>query len=135
MKIDGACHCGKITYEAEVDPEGSRICHCTDCQTIGGTAFRMVVPSLENAFRVTSGNPKIYIKIAESGNRRVQAFCGDCGTHLYASPAGDGSKTYNIRTGTARQRDQLLPKMQIWHRSAQPWLAEIASIRKLEKQQ
>jgi len=21
MKIDGGCHCGKITYEAEIDPE------------------------------------------------------------------------------------------------------------------
>jgi hypothetical protein len=25
MKIDGACHCGKITYEAEVDPERARM--------------------------------------------------------------------------------------------------------------
>ena len=45
MKIEGACHCGAIAYEAEVDPEGSRVCHCTDCQTIGGAAFRQVVPT------------------------------------------------------------------------------------------
>ena len=32
MKIDGGCHCGAITYEAEVDPEKTSICHCTDCQ-------------------------------------------------------------------------------------------------------
>jgi hypothetical protein len=43
MHIDGACHCGKITYEAEVDPEAVGICHCTDCQTLSGTAFRTVV--------------------------------------------------------------------------------------------
>lgn len=25
MKIDGGCHCGAITYEAEVDPEKTSI--------------------------------------------------------------------------------------------------------------
>ena len=32
MKIDGGCHCGYITYEAEADPANAMICHCTDCQ-------------------------------------------------------------------------------------------------------
>lgn len=134
MKIDGGCHCGKITYEAEVDPDGARICHCTDCQTMGGTAFRMVVPSRADGFRITSGTPKIYVKIAESGNPRAQAFCPDCGTHLYASPAGDGPKVYNVRTSTVRQRDRIVPQFQGWHRSAQRWLPELASIPKVETQ-
>ena len=34
MKIDGHSHCGKITFETEVDPTAFTICHCTDCQTI-----------------------------------------------------------------------------------------------------
>ena len=135
MKIEGGCHCGRITYEADVEPEGSRICHCTDCQTIGGSAFRMVVPSVKDSFRVTAGELKVYVKIAESGNPRVQAFCGDCGTHIYASNTGDGPKVYNIRTGTVRQRDQLAPRFHIWYRSAQPWLAGMDTIRKYEKQQ
>jgi hypothetical protein len=32
MQLTGGCHCGHITYEAEVDPETVRVCHCTDCQ-------------------------------------------------------------------------------------------------------
>jgi hypothetical protein len=32
MKIDGACHCGYITYVAEIDPDNVGLCHCTDCQ-------------------------------------------------------------------------------------------------------
>jgi hypothetical protein len=43
MKIDGRCHCGQITYEAEVEPNAMFICHCTDCQTLTGTAYRAVV--------------------------------------------------------------------------------------------
>jgi len=34
MRIDGRCHCGFITYEAEIDPEMALICHCTDCQPV-----------------------------------------------------------------------------------------------------
>ena len=30
MKIDGGCHCGYITYEAEADPQKAFICQCTD---------------------------------------------------------------------------------------------------------
>lgn len=134
MKIDGACHCGKIAYEAEVDVDGARMCHCTDCQTIGGSAFRMVVPSQPDAFRLTSGEPRIYVKIAESGNPRAQAFCPDCGTHIYASPSGEGPKIYNIRTSTVRQRDWITPKFQIWHRSAQSWLPQLSALRKVETQ-
>jgi Glutathione-dependent formaldehyde-activating enzyme len=40
MKVTGGCHCGQITYEAEIDPATVRVCHCTDCQKLTGTAFR-----------------------------------------------------------------------------------------------
>lgn len=132
MKVDGACHCGKITYEADVDPSGARVCHCTDCQTMGGTAFRMVVPSQIDRFRITAGEPRIYVKTAESGNRRAQAFCPDCGTHIYASPAGDGPKVFNVRTSTIRQRDRIVPQFQGWHRSTLGWLPELGNIPKVE---
>lgn len=80
MKIDGSCHCGAIAFEAEIDPERVRVCHCSDCQKLSGTAFRVVAPCDEPAFRLTRGAPRIYVKIAESGSRRQQAFCGDCGS-------------------------------------------------------
>ena len=80
MKVTGGCHCGHITYEAEVDPATVRVCHCTDCQKLTGTAFRTNVASLPGTFRLMSGSPKIYIKTAESGNKRAHGFCPECGT-------------------------------------------------------
>ena len=128
MKIDGGCHCGNITYEAEVDPEKATICHCTDCQSLSGAAFRTVVVSLVDAFTLLSGEPKMYAKIGGSGAKRIQAFCPDCGSQIYATSVGDGPKIYGIRLGTVRQRDELPPKRQIWHRSAQKWLADLGAI-------
>lgn len=134
MKIDGGCHCGAIAYEAEIDPDMVSICHCTDCQTLSGTAFRVVIFTPADNFRLTRGMPKTYVKIAESGNRRAQAFCAECGTPIYATSAdGTPPAAYGIRVGTARQRDQLRPKRQIWHRSAVAWLPDMEGLATKEK--
>jgi hypothetical protein len=134
MKIDGSCHCGHIAYEAEVDPAKVTLCHCTDCQILTGTAFRWTVPATRENFRLLRGEPKVYIKTAESGNRRAQAFCPECGTPIYASTATD-RQVFGIRAGTARQREQLLPKKQIWCRSAQQWAMAAGSVRPQEPMQ
>ena len=132
MKVDGGCHCGYITYEAEVDPGAVTICHCTDCQTLSGTAFRTVVRAPHAGFLITRGEPKQYIKTAESGNKRVQAFCGECGTPIYS--AAPDFAAYNIRLGTARQRAELAPRVQIWSGSALPWLPELGGVRRTERE-
>ena len=123
MKVDGGCHCGFIRYEAEVDPEKTMICHCSDCQTLSGTAFRTVVPVPKAHFRLLKGQPKIYVKTAESGSKRAQAFCPECGTPIYASAVSD-PPAFNLRIGSIRQRAELPPKFQHWCRSALPWVMD-----------
>ena len=134
MKIDGGCHCGDITYEAEIDPEKVFICHCTDCQTLSASAFRTVIRVPDDAFRLLTGAPKIYVKTGDSGAKRAQAFCPECGSAIYATSVGDGPKVLGVRLGTARQRTELTPKKQIWFRSALHWLPGLDSIPKIEKQ-
>ena len=135
MKVDGACHCGFIAIEAEVDPEKVTVCHCTDCQTGTGSAFRVSVPTPGNTFKMT-GEPAIYIKTAESGNRRAQAFCPRCGSPIYSTAPEEGPKDfYMLRVGILRQRDRLKPKRQIWFRSAQSWLTGLTDLPRSETQQ
>jgi hypothetical protein len=122
MRVEGACHCGQITFEAEINPERVRICHCADCQTLSGSAFRVNAPTEESNFRLLSGTPKQYIKTAESGAQRVQAFCPDCGTQIYATSVAGDDRTFGIRVGTLAQRDRLVPTRQFWCQSRLPWL-------------
>jgi hypothetical protein len=128
MRIDGRCHCGFITYEADIDPERVVICHCTDCQTLTGSAFRTAVLTREGGFRLLSGELKTYVKTGESGHRRAQTFCPECGSPIHSTAEGDGPKVYSIRVGTTRQRYELVPRAQIWCRSAQPWLAKVGAL-------
>ena len=135
MKVDGACYCGLIAIEAEVDPAKVTICHCTDCQSGTGSAFRVSIPTAGSTFKIT-GQPTLYVKTAESGNQRAQAFCPQCGSPIYSTTPGDGPKDYYmLRVGILRQRDQLVPRQQIWFRSAQPWVTGIADLPKSETQQ
>ena len=99
MKIDGRCHCGYVTFEAEADPERTTICNCTDCQIMSGAPLRGVIITDPGTFVLLSGKPTEYRKTADSGNVRVQAFCPHCGTAIYATSTGDEPKAYNVRLG------------------------------------
>lgn len=132
MRVDGGCHCGKITYEADIDPDKAGLCHCTDCQTLTSSAFSLFVPVPKEKFRLR-GEPRVYVKTAESGNRRAQAFCPECGTRIYASAEKD-PLVFNLRLGTVRQRAALSPRAQIWCRSALPWVNGLSSVPQHAKQ-
>jgi hypothetical protein len=133
MKVEGSCHCGQITFEAEIDPEDVRICHCTDCQTLTGSAYRVNVLTPAANFVLRSGTPRTYIKTAESGNKRAHAFCPNCGTPIHASDPYE-PRAYSIRVGALKQRAELRPTRQIWHRSALPWVTDIRDVPHTERQ-
>jgi hypothetical protein len=112
MKVDGHCHCGEITFEAEVDPTALTICRCTRCQTITGSAFRANITAPAEHFVLKSGTPKSYIKTAENGNKRRHAFCGRCGTQLWAC-AVEEPQSCTLRAGTITRRAAFSPWRQI----------------------
>jgi len=126
MKVTGSCHCGATTLQAEIDPETVTICHCSDCQKLSATAYRVAVPAAAENVRFEGAAPKIYVKTAESGNARAQAFCGTCGSQFYSSDTGDKPPFYMLRVGILDQRAELPPKSEIWCRSRLPWVGDIA---------
>ncbi len=126
MQITGQCHCGAIRFKATVDPKKVLLCHCTDCQQISGAPFRAVLPTpVEDV--ILSGSAKHYVKVAESGNRRAQAFCAECGTQLYATEA-EVPKVLNLRLGCVNERAELAPQAQVWGESAMPWLGRLQTL-------
>jgi hypothetical protein len=128
MKIDGQCHCGRVNYEAEIDPEHLSICHCTDCQTLTGSPYRVTVICSGAQIRLAGNAPKIYAKAGDNGRTRFQHFCGDCGSPLFTSGEGGGRDDWGIRWGSIRQRKRLRPMQQIWCRSAMPWINDLKGL-------
>ena len=134
MKVEGACHCGEITYEAEVDPAKVTLCNCTDCQMLSGTPFRVSVPAPSAGFRFIQGKPRVYVKTAESGTKRRHAFCASCGTPISSSADSDTPPAYSLRIGCLKQRALLPPRRQIWHKSAIAWAQNVSDVPAVEGQ-
>lgn len=127
MLIHGSCHCGQIRYEATVDPARTTICHCSDCQKLTGSAYRVSIPAEDGTFRLLAGQPSVYVKVGDSGSRRAQAFCPNCGSPLYTYDA-DHPRSYGLRVGTIDERAALVPRKQKWCRSAQAWTQDLAGL-------
>jgi hypothetical protein len=135
MKIDGRCHCGSITFEAEINLNDVLICHCTDCQTLSSTAFRTVVFTPEDSFSLRSRSLKTYVKIPDSGKERAQTFCPDCGTPIYSAAVNETRRLLGLRVGAIKQRAELVPIKQYWCGSAQPWVTGVESLDTLQTQE
>jgi hypothetical protein len=126
MNIKGSCHCGKIGYQAEINPASVIICHCADCQTISGAPYRAAVPVKAENFTL-NGQPRTYVKTADSGKKITLSFCADCGTALY-SAALENPIVFNLRLGAIKQRAELTPQAQYFCRSAMPWVMDISRL-------
>ncbi len=133
MRVHGACHCGAIAWEGDVDPARVTVCHCGDCQRLSGAAIRASAATKAEDFVLVRGEPVRYVKTAESGNRRVQAFCGQCGTPLYSADA-ENPASFNLRIGALAERADLPPQRQIWCETALPWAADLLEVPGTPKQ-
>lgn len=122
-QVRGRCHCGQIEISATVDTDKVMACHCSDCQTFSGAPYRAVamVPAAEIRIQ---GEPREYVKVADSGNKRFQAFCPNCGTQLYAADAG--KTIYNVRTGFLDAHGDLHPVKHIFGQSAVSWVHDLS---------
>ena len=133
MRIDGACLCGFIRYEAEIEPDHVRICHCNQCQVNSASPYRYGVLVHRDHFRLLSGEPKFHVKTAESGQQRALGFCPECGTSIYGT--GPTDRTWlSLRIGTSRQRRELVPRAQLWAESRIPWAMDLTGIPGVPKQ-
>ncbi|MFT4769933.1 MAG: hypothetical protein ACI8RN_003087 [Glaciecola sp.] len=128
MKVNGSCFCGQLKYEADVNPDMVGICHCRDCQILGGSAFRAVAAVPPEELRFTGGRPKYFEKIGDSGDSRRMAFCPECGTHIGSLPDEKGQVPWvSLRIATADQFDQLPPRIELFCKSTVAWLPNLSN--------
>ena len=99
-----------------------------------GTAFGYVVGAVNDSFNLLKGELSFYIKLADSGAKRELAFCGKCGTRIYAKPENGKSGFFGLRVGTIRQRKSLQPKRQAWKKSCLDWVECIETDQTFETQ-
>ena len=117
----GGCSCRSVRYRLAGPPLTVYACHCTDCQTLSGSAFGLSMPVSRDTFEIINGMPKAWHRVTPSGEAATVWFCGDCGVRLYSGRPTRPTR-FNVRAGTLDDTSWLTPVGHIWTRSAQPWM-------------
>jgi hypothetical protein len=133
MKVQGGCLGGRITFEGEVDPATVAICHCTDCQSLTGSAYRANIQTPDREPCAARRAAEGLRQDSRWRQKGAHAFCPDCGSPIYSSDVSN-PPIYSLRIGTLRERAQLKPARQIWCKSALPWSSDLAGIPRNDRQ-
>ena len=123
----GGCSCGAIRYTSAAEPYVSYICHCTACQKRTTSAFGISLQVPSDGVTIDKGTPKTRIRTADSGNERIQHFCGDCGSSLLGTSEAMKRITV-IYAGTLDDPSWVPIMANIWTDSALPWVPMAAEI-------
>ena len=130
-KLEGRCLCGAVTYASPAEPLFTAVCHCRDCQRQQGTAFAVVVGAPADGLDV-EGELATYVTTGEEHGRPVhRRFCPTCGSPILSeSEALPGVVV--LKAGTLDDTSWLDPQLEVWGRSAQPWVGEAGARPRLD---
>jgi hypothetical protein len=81
----GSCHCGEITYEADIDlAQGTGKCNCTFCMK--ARAWKVFVTPA--SFRLLSGSDRA-IGYRKHPQASLKYFCNECGVRTHELGSAD----------------------------------------------
>jgi hypothetical protein len=78
----GSCLCGEIRYTIDGELSDFGHCHCRSCQKASGSAFASNA-GVDRA-DLTLSDPNGRLREYQSSPGKLRAFCGRCGSPLYA---------------------------------------------------
>jgi len=116
----GACHCGAVRFEAELDTSTGTMCNCTVCTKIASVGA-IVKPA---AFRLVSGEDSL--STYEWGGKTMQRkFCTHCGVHCFGFGHLDvlGGDYVSINLNTLDDFDPGQIKLGYWDGRHNNWMA------------
>ena len=128
--ITGGCQCGHIRYEARGDAVLTAVCLCSHCQKLTGTSFSILV-GVPNESLSIKGQLKTFLDTGTSGKPVHRKFCPDCGSPIVSVVDAVPGLTF-IKAGTLDETHWLKPTVEIWCRSAQPWVTLSEDTKKSE---
>jgi len=110
----GGCQCGAVRYEILALPMKLYVCHCRECQKQTASAYGISAIVRREDFRPTQGEPKSWVRVADSGRRLRLMFCPDCGSRVWHDREGIDWPTVSIEGGSLDQPLDLTAAVHVW---------------------
>src|SRR3954468_4316602 len=98
--LEGGCACGAVRYRMEKPPLVAHACHCSQCQTLSGSAFALNAVIEANRVTLLSGDLEPTQVIGASGNPQTILRCPRCKVTLWSHYPQAGERIAFVRAGT-----------------------------------
>lgn len=129
----GGCLCGEVRFEVAGPPLVAFACCCRECQRASGSAFSASVLALADAFRLTKGEPRPWMRPGPSGRPSAQYSCPTCSGRTHARP-GYSDAVVSVRLGALDEAGRIAPAAFFWMREAPAWFSPPAGVLAYETQ-
>lgn len=118
--INGACHCGKVSWIVTLPIRTVVQCHCQNCRQLQGSDYSNWVVFPQEQFKVISGETLItQYSFTEHSEKH---FCCCCGTVVFGINGKHFSGHKLVSLGTVRNYDQRLkPQLEVYTDNKAPW--------------
>ena len=117
--ITGGCLCGALRYRAEGEPRFQGLCHCRNCQRLGGGGHVGVMCFDAGAVTV-EGATRSYATTGGSGRTATRFSCPTCHSIVYGT-AEVMPGLINLYAGSLDDPTQFKPTMAIFVSERPPW--------------
>jgi hypothetical protein len=130
---EGGCACGAVRYRLLEDPLELHVCHCTNCQSVSGSAFVMCMPVHTRSLERLKGDPEAAAFQTPDGLAKRDRRCPNCGSCVWGE-IDRVPEVLALQAGTLDDTKWLKPIAHIWTSSAQPWVEIPTDVLRYEKQ-
>ena len=119
--LEGRCKCGSLTYRMKQKPMYVHCCHCSECQTLTGSAF--VLNAIIEADQVEYEGEVAEVTLpTPSGHGQLVTSCANCGTTVFSAYLSRKGKLRYVRVGTLDDPAECPPDVHIFTSSKLPWV-------------
>jgi len=111
----GSCHCGKVSYDVELDLSGPVLaCNCSMCGRTGA----LMAFAAEDKFTLRSGEDAL--SDYQFNKKRIHhLFCSNCGVRSFARGQGPGGAMCMINVRCLEGVDPLALQVKQWDGKSQ----------------
>jgi len=120
-KYTGRCACGALKFEFDTDPTFIVDCYRKDCQNASGCAMATFLGVPKGDFTLTSGKPKSFHYIAESGKGLDRNFCPDCGARVFTNNLDSFPGTIFVTLGSLDRPELVKPMLEMFTKRRLKW--------------
>ena len=117
--ITGGCLCGALRYRVEGEPKLQGLCHCRNCQRLGGGGHVGWLCFDEAAVTI-EGPTRPYATTGGSGALATRFSCPTCHAIVYGTAEVMPGLT-NVYAGSLDDTARFKPTMAIFTRSRPAW--------------